>query len=110
MRVKNGRFELRGKPYYYVGANMWFGGYVGDATLEGGRKRLVRELDQLQKLGATNVRIPRPVRAWICSVFQNPASANVTVTGSLAPAWASSRSVTSTRPCRVLRSLPPPTL
>ena len=57
VRVRNGRFELRNKPYFYVGANMWFGGYVGDATLAGGRERLVRELDQLQKLGATNVRI-----------------------------------------------------
>ncbi|HXC98339.1 MAG TPA: mannanase [Verrucomicrobiae bacterium] len=57
VRVRNGRFELRNKPYFYVGANMWFGGYVGDATLASGRERLVRELDELQKLGATNVRI-----------------------------------------------------
>jgi mannan endo-1,4-beta-mannosidase len=57
VRVRNGHFELRDKPYYYVGANMWFGGYVGDATLAGGRDRLTRELDQLQKLGATNIRI-----------------------------------------------------
>jgi mannan endo-1,4-beta-mannosidase len=55
--VRNGRFELRGKPYYYVGANMWFGCYVGSAALPGGRDRLVRELDQLQKLGATNIRL-----------------------------------------------------
>lgn len=57
VRVRDKRFELRGKPYYYVGANMWFGGYVGNATLLGGRERLVRELDQLQKMGATNVRL-----------------------------------------------------
>ncbi len=36
---------------------MWFGAYVGDAALTGGRARLVRELDRLQKIGATNVRL-----------------------------------------------------
>lgn len=30
----------------------------------------------------TKVRIPRPIRVWICSGFENPESANVTVTGS----------------------------
>ena len=48
---------LRGKPYAYVGANMWFGCYLSDAALPGGRERLVRELDRLQRIGATNVRL-----------------------------------------------------
>ena len=55
--VRDGKFTLRGKPYFYVGANMWFGCYVADAALPGGRARLVRELDRLQKIGATNVRL-----------------------------------------------------
>jgi mannan endo-1,4-beta-mannosidase len=55
--VRNGRFELRGRPHFYVGANMWFGCYVADAALPGGRARLVRELDRLQSIGATNVRL-----------------------------------------------------
>jgi mannan endo-1,4-beta-mannosidase len=57
VRVRNGRFELRGKACFYVGANMWFGCYLSDAALPGGRQRLVRELDQLQKLGVTNIRL-----------------------------------------------------
>ena len=55
--VRNGRFMLREKPYAYVGANMWFGCYLSDAALTGGRARLVRELDRLQRIGATNVRL-----------------------------------------------------
>jgi mannan endo-1,4-beta-mannosidase len=57
VQVRNGRFELRGKPCFYVGANMWFGCYVADAALPGGRQRLVRELDRLQKLGVNNIRL-----------------------------------------------------
>lgn len=55
--VRDGRFELRGKPYAYVGANMWFGCYLADAALPGGRARLTRELDRLQNIGATNLRL-----------------------------------------------------
>ncbi len=36
---------------------MWFGCYLGEAGLAGGRERLGRELDQLQHIGATNVRL-----------------------------------------------------
>ena len=55
--VRDGRFMLRGKPYAYVGANMWFGCYLADAALPGGRARLRRELDRLQNIGAKNVRL-----------------------------------------------------
>ena len=55
--VRNGRFELRGRPYFYIGASLWYGCYLGDAALPGGRQRLVRELDRLQDIGATNLRI-----------------------------------------------------
>jgi mannan endo-1,4-beta-mannosidase len=57
VRVRDGKFELRGKPYFYVGANVWFGCYVCDAALPGGRARFIRELDQLQKLGVNNIRL-----------------------------------------------------
>src|SRR6202453_189677 len=57
VRVQDRRFELRGKPHFYVGANMWFGCYLADAALPDGRARLVRELDRLHKCGATNVRL-----------------------------------------------------
>ena len=55
--VRNGRFQLRDRPYYYVGANMWYGAYLSDAALPGGRARLMRELDRLQNLGVNNVRL-----------------------------------------------------
>jgi mannan endo-1,4-beta-mannosidase len=55
--VKHGRFERRGQPYFYIDANMWFGCYLGDPQLAGGRARLVRELDRLQSIGVTNIRL-----------------------------------------------------
>jgi mannan endo-1,4-beta-mannosidase len=55
--VRDGRFELRGKPYFYVGANLWYGCYLSDPKLNGGRERMVRELDRLQGIGVTNIRM-----------------------------------------------------
>jgi mannan endo-1,4-beta-mannosidase len=55
--VRNGRFQLRGRPQFYVGANMWYGAYLSDAALPGGRSRLVRELDRLQNIGVNNIRL-----------------------------------------------------
>jgi mannan endo-1,4-beta-mannosidase len=57
VRVRNGRFELRGKPYFYVGTNMWYGCYLGDAAMPDGRKRFVRELDRLKSIGVDNIRL-----------------------------------------------------
>jgi mannan endo-1,4-beta-mannosidase len=57
VKVRNGRFELRGKPHFYVGANMWFACYSSDAALPGGRARLIRELDRLQSMGVNNIRL-----------------------------------------------------
>lgn len=55
--VRNGQFQLRGRPYFYVGTNLWFGCYLSDAAVPGGRERMVRELDRLQALGINNVRL-----------------------------------------------------
>ncbi|MFZ1072961.1 MAG: mannanase [Verrucomicrobiia bacterium] len=55
--VRNGRFELRGRPYFYVGTNLWYGCYLSDPALPGGRQRLVRELDRLQGIGVNNIRL-----------------------------------------------------
>ena len=57
VRIRDGRFDLRGKPHFYVGTNMWFGCYLSEATLAGGRQRLGRELDRLQSLGVKNIRL-----------------------------------------------------
>ena len=55
--VRQGRFHLRGRPHFYVGANLWYGCYLSDAALPGGRVRMVRELDRLQKVGVNNLRL-----------------------------------------------------
>ena len=57
VRVRDGKFFWRGEPHFFIGANMWFGAYLSDAALPAGRQRLVRELDRLKKIGATNVRL-----------------------------------------------------
>jgi mannan endo-1,4-beta-mannosidase len=55
--VRGGQFHRHGRPYFYVGTNVWFGCYLSDAALPGGRARFVRELDRLKKIGATNIRL-----------------------------------------------------
>ncbi|MBB6095133.1 mannan endo-1,4-beta-mannosidase [Povalibacter uvarum] len=55
--IEGTQFRLRGKPYYFAGTNIWYGGYLGSAGPTGDRDRLVRELDQLKAAGITNIRI-----------------------------------------------------
>lgn len=55
--VRNGRFELQHRPYFYIGTNLWYGCYLSDPALPGGRQRLVRELDRLQNIGVANIRL-----------------------------------------------------
>jgi mannan endo-1,4-beta-mannosidase len=55
--VQGTRFELHGKPYYFVGANVWYGGYLGSPGATGDRARLTRELDRLRSIGVTNIRV-----------------------------------------------------
>ena len=57
VKVKDGRFVRGGKPYYYVGANFWYGAILGSEGPGGNRARLRRELDELQQLGIDNLRI-----------------------------------------------------
>lgn len=57
IRVHNTYFELAGKPYYYVGANFWYGINLGSKGEGGNRERLIRELDRMEKIGITNLRI-----------------------------------------------------
>jgi len=47
----------KGQPYYIVGANFWYGGYLGAAGGVGERTRLLKELDNLQALGINNLRV-----------------------------------------------------
>ncbi len=60
------------------------GCYLGDASADGGRKRLVRELDRLQSIGVTNIRLlggskPRPSPAR----FQTASPARRTINENL---------------------------
>jgi mannan endo-1,4-beta-mannosidase len=55
--VRNGRFELHGHPYCYIGANIWCGCHLSDAKFSGGRERMIRELDRLRSIGVTNIRL-----------------------------------------------------
>ncbi|KAF0140898.1 MAG: mannanase [Stygiobacter sp.] len=57
IRVRGTQFELDGKPYYFVGTNLWYGCYLGASDEFGDRERLIRELDNLQAIGVTNLRI-----------------------------------------------------
>lgn len=52
-----GQFMRQGKPYYYIGANFWYGAILASKGQGGDRKRLNRELDALQKAGVSNLRV-----------------------------------------------------
>ncbi len=54
---ENGQFVRNGKPYYYVGANFWYGAILGSEGEGGNRERLHRELDFLKSIGVENLRV-----------------------------------------------------
>jgi mannan endo-1,4-beta-mannosidase len=55
--VKGTHFVQKDKPYYIVGTNFWFGGYLGAPNKVGDRTRLIKELDNLQLMGINNLRV-----------------------------------------------------
>jgi mannan endo-1,4-beta-mannosidase len=57
VKVKNGHFEVEGKPYYYIGANFWYGPILGSTGEGGHRDRLCRELDFMKEAGINNLRV-----------------------------------------------------
>ena len=48
---------LNGHPYYFVGTNFWQGMNMGVDGPNGDRTQLVAELDRLQRIGVTNLRV-----------------------------------------------------
>jgi mannan endo-1,4-beta-mannosidase len=57
IRVRGTQLLHNGKPYYFVGTNLWYGGYIGSPGETGDRPRLLRELDSLRANGIVNLRI-----------------------------------------------------
>ncbi|APG62054.1 mannanase [Sphingorhabdus lutea] len=51
------RFTINDKPYRFVGANLWYGAYLGADAAYGDRARLGRELDRMKAIGITNLRV-----------------------------------------------------
>ncbi|MGN0214204.1 MAG: beta-mannosidase [Muribaculaceae bacterium] len=55
--VANGMLMLDGKPYKYVGTNMWYAAILASEGQGGNRAKLCNELDRLHSLGVDNLRI-----------------------------------------------------
>ena len=55
--ARDGRFYIGNEPYRYIGTNLWYAPILASDGQGGDRKRLLQELDDLQRLGISNVRI-----------------------------------------------------
>ncbi|REE27529.1 mannan endo-1,4-beta-mannosidase [Winogradskyella pacifica] len=54
--VKGTQFQKGDQPYYFIGANYWYGPLIG-AKKSGDRERLIKELDLMKSVGIDNLRI-----------------------------------------------------
>ena len=57
VKVQDTKFIIDGKPYYFLGTNLWYGCYLGSSGKTGDRDRLIKELDLLKSICITNLRI-----------------------------------------------------
>jgi len=58
IKVNKQQFVLNNKPYYYVGANYWYGGLLAlQKNPKRGTDRIRKELDFLKSRGVTNLRV-----------------------------------------------------
>lgn len=57
VRVRNGQLIRHGRPYYFVGTNLWYAPILASTGQGGDRERLDAELDHLKRLGVDNLRI-----------------------------------------------------
>ncbi|MEW5800138.1 MAG: mannanase [Bacteroidota bacterium] len=57
VKVRGTQFIYNDEPYYFVGTNLWYACYLGSPGTIGDQQRLVRELDSLQAMGITNIRL-----------------------------------------------------
>lgn len=68
IKVIDGQFFRNDSPYYYIGANYWYGPLLGVKGKQGDRKRLTDELDRLRSLGINNLRVAVGIDAMNDSV------------------------------------------
>jgi mannan endo-1,4-beta-mannosidase len=71
VRVRGTKLFHNGRPYYFLGTNMWYGFYLGSPGPTGDRERLRRELDSLLSIGICNIRV---LAASESSYFKHAAS------------------------------------
>jgi mannan endo-1,4-beta-mannosidase len=57
VKVQNGQLMIDEKPYYFIGANFWFGAILGSEGQGGNRERLAKELDFMKSIGMNNLRV-----------------------------------------------------
>jgi mannan endo-1,4-beta-mannosidase len=57
VKVRGTNFMIGDRPYYFAGANMWYGCYLGSPGPTGDRPRLTREMDMLKARGIDNLRV-----------------------------------------------------
>jgi mannan endo-1,4-beta-mannosidase len=58
VQTKQQQFFLHSKPYYYIGANYWYGSVLGlQKDRQKGFERLRTELDFLKSKGINNLRV-----------------------------------------------------
>ncbi len=70
VKIEKQQFVLDGKPYRFIGTNLWYGMNIGGGNNED-RLRLQSELDQLQEVGLTNLRIMAASEGPENSPYQN---------------------------------------
>lgn len=57
VKVEEQEFKIKKNAYRFIGTNYWYGMYLGMANDFGDRARLKRELDELKRLGISNLRV-----------------------------------------------------
>jgi mannan endo-1,4-beta-mannosidase len=77
VQTRGPEFVLDGQPYAFVGANLWYGAYLGAGSDIGNVDRLRAELDLLRSLGVTNLRVlgaseAGPMKQSVKPAFRGP--------------------------------------
>ncbi|MBQ2300449.1 MAG: cellulase family glycosylhydrolase [Bacteroidaceae bacterium] len=74
--TRDGRFYRGETEYKFIGANFWYGAVLASEGQGGNRERLQKELDLMQEVGITNVRVlvggegPDTVASHVLPVLQ----------------------------------------